>query len=161
MALNSYPNSGQMWIKRLTKFRSIHILKHVFNAVNDCSLINWHSWSENMFKTITLCENCFDTRNSHSLQNSMPRSINKRIVHQLLEVSLTLIPWVGCNTRPGLGLSSFLCCVDSMLKFKRILAMVTFNSIIANFIPSWKKKRRMILLCLRVNSFIGSIYPYE
>ena len=159
MAWNSYPNSGQMWMERLTKFRSIHILKHVFNALNDFSWINWLSWGEKMFKTVTLCENCFDTRNSHSSQNS--RSINKKTVHQLLEVSLTLIPWVGCKTRPGLGLSSFLCCVDSMLKFKRMLAIVTFNSIIANFIPSWKKKRRMILLCLRVNSFIGSIYPYE
>ena len=32
--------------------------------LNDCSWINWHSWGEEMFKTITNCENCFDTRNS-------------------------------------------------------------------------------------------------
>ena len=59
-AWKSYPNWGQMWMKKLTKTRSIrHVLKFVLNALNDCSWINWHSSSEKMFNTITLCVNCW------------------------------------------------------------------------------------------------------
>ena len=65
MAWNSYPICGQMWVKKLSKTRSIHVVKLDFMASNDCSLINWRSWCEKMFNTTQLCENCFDTRNSY------------------------------------------------------------------------------------------------
>ena len=64
MTWNSYPNCGQMWMKKLTKTRSIHILKLLI-ALNDCSLISWHSWIQKMFRSITLCDNWSDTRNPY------------------------------------------------------------------------------------------------
>ena len=42
MAWNSYPNCGQMWVK---KTRSIHVHKLDFIAFNDCFWVTWHSWS--------------------------------------------------------------------------------------------------------------------
>ena len=40
-------------------------LKLDFIASNDFSWINWHNRGEEMFQTIALCENRFDTRNSY------------------------------------------------------------------------------------------------
>ena len=68
MTWNSYPNCGQMWMKKLTKTSSLFkcgCLKLDSIALNDWSWYNWLSWGEKMFKTITLCENCFASSNSY------------------------------------------------------------------------------------------------
>ena len=61
MAWNSYPNCGQMWVKKLSKTRSVHVLNFDFIALSDCSWIYWHRGGEKISKTITLC----DTGNSY------------------------------------------------------------------------------------------------
>ena len=65
MAWNSYRNSVQIWVKKRTKTRSIHVHKLNFIALNDCFWVSWNNWGEKMFKSITVCENCFDTSNSY------------------------------------------------------------------------------------------------
>ena len=65
MVWNSYPNCGQMCVKKRTKARSIHVHKFDIIALNECFWVIWHSWSEKMFKTVKFCENCFVTRNSY------------------------------------------------------------------------------------------------
>ena len=62
-------------MKKLTKTKSIRVLKFDFIALNDYYWINWYSWGEKIVKTITLCVKIALTPDIPTPTESTPLSI--------------------------------------------------------------------------------------